>query len=124
MKRSAWIYQGQIDLFGMTRKDRDGIIRYAIDEIARSGGELQMRKLPNRYDTDRYKVHCEIGDGDPRSFWLMLRHLAALMPEDHPEQCLQGYDRLGMQREDLLLQGQKVYRQSWEWSPGLKRPLR
>jgi len=124
MKRSAWIYQGHVDFFGISRIDRDGIIRYAIEEISKSGGDLQLRKLPNRYDTDRYKLYCEVGDSDPRTFWLMMRHLAALMPEDHPEQSLQGYDRIGMQREDLVIQGQKVFRQSWEWAPGQQRPLR
>ena len=116
MERSRWIWSGQIDCFGIPRQQRDGIIRYAIDEIHQQGGEIQIRKLPNRYDTDRYKIYCEI-PGDTRPLKILLRNLAALMPEDHPMQEIEGYNQSQMQREDLVLQKNKVMRRSWEWQP-------
>lgn len=114
MERSRWIWSGQLDLFGIPKQQRDGIIRYAIDEIHQQGGEVQIRRLPNRYDTDRYKLYCET-PGDFRLLKNLLKNLAALMPEDHPRQEIEGYNQSDMQRCDLILESNKVLRRSWHW---------
>jgi len=116
MERPRWTYDGKLDCFGISPQKRDGIIRYAINEIHQAGGELQIRRLPNRYDTDRYRLRCHI-PGDPRCFKLLLKNLAVLMPEDHPRQEIQGFDQINMQREDLIIQSGKVWRQPWQWQP-------
>lgn len=110
-----WTYQGRIDCFGVPERQRDNIMRLAIEEIHRSGGELQIRRLRNQYDTDRYALHAELYD--PRPLEHMLRNLAALMPPDHPEMEMAGFDRANAQREDLIVRSGRLVRRSYRWEP-------
>lgn len=110
-----WTYQGRIDCFGISERQRDNMMRLAIEEIYSQGGELQIRRLRNQYDTDRYALHAELYD--PRPLESMLRNLAAQMPPDHPDMEFAGFDRANAQREDLIIRSRRLVRRSYRWEP-------
>jgi len=115
MERPLWTYQGRIDTFGLPEKQRDNIMRLAIQEIHSAGGQLQIRRLGNQYDTDRYMLHADLHD--PRPLQRMLANLACQMPADHPEMEISGYDRASGRREDLILRSGRLTRRSYSWQP-------
>lgn len=122
MQRPYWTYRGRIDCFGISPKQRDNVMRLAFEEIASSGGELQIRRLRNNYDTDRYMVQADLYDARPLEH--MLKNLAALMPPDHPEQQLEGYDKANLQREDLVLRSSRLLRRSYAFTADRETAVR
>lgn len=97
-------------------------MRLAVEEIATAGGELQIRRLKNNYDTDRYMIQADLYDSRPLEH--MLRNLAALMPPDHPEQEIEGYDKANLQREDLVLRTSRLIRRSYSFKPDRETTVR
>ena len=122
MQRPLWTYRGRIDCFGIPPKQRDNIMRLACEMISSDGGELQIRRVKNQYDTDRYMLQADLVD--PRPLEHMLANLSALMPPDHPEFSIEGHDRGNGQREDLVLRKSKLIRLTYQWQPQRETAVR
>jgi len=122
MVHSYWTYTGKVDCFGIAAEQRDNIMRQAAQEIIDAGGEVQIRRLRNNFDTDRYSFHISLQDSRPLE--RMLKNLAALMPHDHPEQEIGGYDHANLQREDLILSRRSVRRRTYQWQAACESAVR
>lgn len=123
MNAPAWTWIGQIDCFGVKPARRDAFLQSWSQQAQDTHGDMQIRKTKDLLYTDRYDLHIE---------WTALavpmpeicRQLLALLPADHPEMRLQGYDRCNLERMDIVMREGEVFVVPYVWQPAEAIPYR
>lgn len=114
MQRGHWTYIGQIDCFGIEPEQRDAMFARAAQRIHEAGGELQLSPAENLYFTDRYNLHCDLPNCS-ETFLVFLAEMVSQLSSGHQPMCIQGYDRMRLQREDILINKGKARLRPYEW---------
>lgn len=109
-----WNYLGDLDLFGLDAETAQAWWQALQAEAWETGGELQVVKLDDQLDTLRYRFSLE-WTSLAKPFGDLLAALVQILPEDHPDMKVQGYDRGNCQRQDWLFSKREVFLVLYEW---------
>jgi hypothetical protein len=116
MERARWTYTGRIDCFEIDATDRDALFQRTAEEVWSAGGEIQIAKADDQWDTDRYDVLIAV-PGTTRPVVAMLHCASGLLGSAHEPWKLEGYDHENLQREDLLIVRGEVSRVPYAFQP-------
>lgn len=117
MLSANWHWMGRIDCFGIHPEQRDELFATWHEIAVDSGSELQIMPVDGPYDTDRYELHARWTSHAP-PFPDLLLSLLVLLPPEHVEMQLQGYNFEAFERQDAVIREGKLYLVPYEFTPG------